>query len=349
MDKEARRELQKKMKESSDTKRLIPLYLRELFLKKSDKNHYLTFEQLDNYLIQNDVYADRRTIYSAIGILNSVGFEIEGVRAKGGEYHYFHTNRDFDSNEIKFLIDSVASSKFLTEKKSLDLIKKIKKLGTDFDSESFNRRILLSKRVKSMNDKVFKNLDLIYSAISSNSKITFKYMKWNSQKKLEFMRSEKLFEVSPHAITLNDDNYYLISFDSRTKGLRNYRIDKMNSIKLTFEEREGHDLFKRFDIVDYSQKAFGMFNGNEVSVSVEAPDKLVGVFIERFGDSVRIRPSLEKERYFVAHFTVYESIQFYGWLFGLGEKVKILSPVSVRDNYIKALNSVIERITPTEP
>ena len=333
------------MKEQSDSKKLIPIYLQKIFLEKTDKTHFIRMPEILAELEKKGVTADRRTIYTNISLLEAVDFHIEGVQEKGN-YKYHLPERTFDSNELKILIDSVAASKFLTEKKSRELIKKLKTLGSIFDNESFNRRVLLDKRVKSMNDRIFKNLDTIYAAISTNSQITFQYMRWNPQRTFDILRSGKEFAASPYAVSMNDDNYYLIAYDARTQGLRHYRIDKMQSIKLTYEAREGKEHFETFDMVEYSKKAFGMFAGKEETVSIEAPNLLAGVLIERFGDSVRIRPSLERKDFFVARMTVYTSIQFYSWLLGLGKEVKILSPDSVREEYIKYLNDAISVNTP---
>lgn len=336
------------MKEQSDSKKLIPIYLQKIFLEKTDKTHFIRMPEILAELEKKGVTADRRTIYTNISLLEAVDFHIEGVQEKGN-YKYHLPERTFDSNELKILIDSVAASKFLTEKKSRELIKKLKTLGSTFDNESFNRRVLIDKRVKSMNDRIFKNLDSIYAAISTNSQITFQYMRWNPQRKFDILRSGKEFAASPYAVSMSDDNYYLIAYDTRTKGLRHYRIDKMQSIKLTYEAREGKEHFEAFDMVEYSKKAFGMFAGKEETVSIEAPNLLAGVFIERFGDSVRIRPSLERKNFFVARMTVYTSIQFYGWLLGLGKEVKILSPDSVREEYIKYLHEAISVNSPQNP
>ena len=336
------------MREQSDSKKLIPIYLQNIFLEKTDKTHFIRMPEILAELEKKGVTADRRTIYTNISLLEAVDFHIEGVQEKGN-YKYHLPERTFDSNELKILIDSVSASKFLTEKKSRELIKKLKTLGSTFDNESFNRRVLLDKRVKSMNDRIFKNLDSIYSAISTNSQITFQYMRWNPQRKFDILRSGKEFTASPYAVSMSDDNYYLIAYDTRTKGLRHYRIDKMQSIKLTYEAREGKEHFEAFDMVEYSKKAFGMFAGKEELISIEAPNHLAGVLIERFGDSVRIRPSLERKNFFVARMTVYTSIQFYGWLLGLGKEVKILSPDSVREEYIKYLNEAISVNSPQNP
>ena len=272
--------------------------------------------------------------------LNYTDFEIIGVQEKGG-YKYHHPSRLFNTNELKFLIDSISASKFLTEKKSKDLISKVKSLGSSFDAKSLNRNILLSKRIKSMNDKVLRNLDYIYSSIADNKQITFQYMQWNTKRKL-VIKSEKLYAVSPYAVSLSDDNYYLIAFDSKSNDLRHYRIDKMQSITVTNTARTGKELFQSFDIVDYSRKTFGMFGGKEETVTIEAANFLVGVFIDRFGESANIRPNFDNPDSFIVRITVNISPQFFAWVFGLGKNVKILSPDSTADAFKSMIDSVAE-------
>lgn len=327
-------------KGNSDSKKLTLIYLQQLFLEKTDKTHYITMPDILSYLEERDIFVDRRTIYTDIKLLNYAGFEIVGVAEKGG-YKYHHPSRLFDTSELKFLIDSIAASKFLTEKKSKELITKVKTLGNSFDNSALNRGVLSPKRIKTMNDKVFKNLDLLYAAISSNSQITFQYMRWNTQRKLEPLMRGKPFTVSPCAVSLSDDNYYLIAYENRTETLKHYRVDKMSSIKLTFEPREGQDIFKTFDIVDYSRKTFGMFGGNEETVSLEVPNNLAGVFIDRFGEAAAIRKNFDNPNTFIVRIAVNVSPQFYAWIFGLGKDVKILSPQSVKDDYIKTMTDIL--------
>lgn len=328
------------MRTGSDSKKLTLVYLQELFLQKTDRTHYIRMPEILSFLESKDIFVDRRTIYTDLKLLTYSGFEIVGVQEKGG-YKYHHPSKTFNANELKFLTDSVAASKFLTEKKSKELINKIKTLGSTFEADSLNRNVLLSKRIKSMNDTVLKNLDILYQAIAENSQITFQYQRWNEKKELEFMREGKLFSTSPFAISLNDDNYYLVAFDSRTEALRHYRVDKMKSIKLTFEAREGKDLFKSFNVVEYSQKTFGMYGGKEETVSIEVPNNMAGVFIDRFGDSLYMRKNFDNPKSFIAKVDVAISPQFFGWLCGLGSDIKITNPESVKEQYIKYLETVL--------
>lgn len=331
--------------DKSESKKLALLYLRNLFLERTDKTHYIRMPEILEYLAERNVFVDRRTVYSDISILNQSGFEIVGVAEKGG-YKYHHPSRLFDTSELKFLIDSIAASKFLTDKKSKDLIAKVKTLGSSFDTTALNRGVLSPKRIKTMNDKVFDNLDILYAAISSNSQISFQYMRWNSQRKLEPSSKGYTFVVSPCAVSLSDDNYYLIAFDGKSQELRHFRIDKMRTIKLTFEPREGKDVFKSFDIVDYSRKTFGMFSGKEETVTIEAPHKLAGVFIDRFGEAANIRKNFDNPDTFLVRIAVNVSPHFYAWIFGLGKDVKIISPESVKNDFIKTATDILSNYNP---
>lgn len=328
------------MDKSSDTKKLALIYLQQLFWERTDENHYVTMKDILSYLEDRDVFLERRTVYTCIKQLDYAGMEIEGVQLKD-TYGYHMRKRLFDTSELKFLIDSVSGSKFLTEGKSKELTDKIKTLGSIHQYYDLDRKVMPTKRIKSMNDKVFSILDLIYKAITSNSQIVFQYMKWTPHKTLTNTKDGKFITVSPFAVCLSDDNYYLIAYDTTESKLKHYRIDKMFSVKLTMEERQGKEIFKSFDIIDYSRKTFGMFGGSEETVSIEANNHLAGVFIDRFGKDVSIRPSLTNPDTFVARFTVNVSPQFYGWIFALGKDVKIISPESVKQDFQKTITDIL--------
>lgn len=324
------------MKTSSDSKKLTLVYLQHLFLEKTDNTHFIRMPDILEYLADKDIYVDRRTIYTDIKLLNYAGFEIVGVKEKGG-YKYHHTARIFTANELKFLIDSVAASKFLTEAKSKDLINKIKTLGGSFNVDYLNRPLLLGKRIKSMRDIVFKNLDVLYRAISNNSQIEFEYIKEIFNQEQQSHKEN----ISPCAISLNEEKYYLIAYDKNSDLLKHYRIDKMKNISIINIAREGKKIFKTFDVVDYTNKTFGMYGGNEVTVKLEVDNKLIGVIKDRFGSNANIRPNFNNPNTFIASITVYISQQFYGWLFGLGNDVKILEPEDIKNDYLKKIQETI--------
>lgn len=329
--------------EKSESKKLIPVYLEQLFLERTDKNHYVRMPEILEYLEDKGIYADRRTIYSAISLLGLTGFDIEGVQEKGG-YKYHLAQRKFNTNELKVMIDSIASSKYLTERKSKELINKIKSLGTKYDSEMLNRGVLVGNRIKSMNDSVLKNLDVIYYAIANNRQITFQYTKWNAlEKKLEPSKKGVLYQVSPFAITLNDNSYYVVCHYNDSKALYHFRVDKMIAIQVSENERSGIELFRSFDVSEYQKKTFGMFSGKEQTVRIQCTKNLAGVFIDRFGTDVIIRPDYDcgDSNHVRITIDVNTSPQFYAWIFSLGKDVKILAPESVIDEFKKQMESVV--------
>ena len=239
------------------------------------------------------------------------------------------------------MTDAIYASKFLTEGISKELITKVKSLGSKYENTAINRNILSNRRVKSMNDKVFDNLDQLHEAISFNSQITFQYMHWNIQRELEPNKCGMQYKASPCAISLSDDNYYMIAYDEEWDCLRHYRVDKMNDIQLTQEPRKGETIFKSFDMVGYSRKTFNMFNGREETVTIEAANHLAGVFIDRFGESVSLRKNEKNPDTFLARVAVHVSPKFYAWVFGFGKDAAIVSPEPVRQEFINMAEELL--------
>lgn len=326
-------------KSSSESKKLTLYYLQELFLEKTDSTHYIRMPEIKKYLADRDIIVDRRTVYTDLKLLDYAGFSIEGIQEKGG-YKYHHPSRTFSANELKFLIDAVGVSRFLTEKKAKSLIDKLKTLASYNERQLLKRHMIIGNRIKSMSDSVLKNLDKLNEAISNNKQISFQYSRWTPDRKIELMNAGNPYFVSPYAVTLSNDYYYLLAFDSDHNEIRHYRIDKMKSIIIQDSDREGIDLYKEFNISDYDLKVFGMYRGQEERVSFEISKHLANVFIDRFGDSVSIRKDFKNPNAYIARADVMISPQFYAWVFGLGADVKIVSPQTAKDGFVKYLEDI---------
>ena len=189
-----------------------------------------------------------------------------------------------------------------------------------------------------MNESIYYNVDRIHTAIAENSIITFQYFQWNVDKSMELRHNGALYTVSPWALSWDDENYYLIAYDS-TKGIiKHFRVDKMLHITQTGRPREGRQVFKAFDTAIYTKKMFGMYGGEEISVRIECDNSFAGVMIDRFGKDVPIIRIDDKR--FAVNVEVAVSKQFLAWIIGLGEGVKIVSPTSV----VKMMNDEIDRL-----
>lgn len=302
------------------------IYLMQLFTEKTDATHYITMVEILNYLSSNDISAERKSIYSDIESLKHFGFDIKGFQEKG-TYYYHLVNRKFELAELKLLVDAVQSSKFITAKKSNELIKKIGSFASVYESKELQRQVYVSNRIKTMNESIYYNVDQLHEAINTNKKITFQYSAWTVDKKIKLKNGGALYHISPWALMWDNENYYMVAYDSEEEKIKHFRVDKMLKITLTENERDGKEQFKKFDMAVYAKKMFGMFGGTEENVRLECKNYLVGVIIDRFGKDTMIIPT-DGERFRI-NVDVEVSQQFLAWVIGLGEGAKILSPEHV--------------------
>ena len=296
-------------------------------LEKTDDEHGLTLPQILEELEKYDVTAERKSIYADFAdMTDKLGIEI--IKEQVGRETYYHVGkRDFEVAEIKLLIDAIQSSKFITEKKSNELIKKIKGLVSHHQAAQLQRQVFVHGRIKTMNESIYYNVDTLHAAIARNSKITFQYCGWFTNKKLIPLNEGKFFTVSPWALTWDDEYYYLVAFDDYEEKIKHYRVDKMVHISILDERRCGKELFKSFDMAVYSKMNFGMFHGEIKKLHISFPDYMVGVFIDRFGKDISIRPAGERRSEIAVNVAV--SKQFFGWIASLGRWVKIEGPEDV--------------------
>lgn len=302
--------------------------LAEIMLENTDEEHYITMSEIMEKLAVYDITADRKSIYQDLRDLEMLGIEIEGEPI-GNRYHYHVVSRDFELPELKLLVDAIQSSKFITEKKSNALIKKLERLVSKYDAQKLQRQVYVSGRIKTMNESIYYGVDTIYNAITENKKIRFQYFQWNIKKEMELRHEGAWYHISPWGLSWDDENYYLVGYDAEADKIKHYRVDKMLHISMCEESREGRSHIKKLDMADYAKKSFGMFGGEEQTVRLKVHNSLAGVIIDRFGKDVIMIP-VDKD-HFSVNVEVRVSRQFLGWVFSVGEKVKIIGPEAVVD------------------
>jgi predicted DNA-binding transcriptional regulator YafY len=296
-----------------------------ILLDKTDEEHSITMSEILENLQNYGISAERKSIYDDIESLRLYGLEIECIKSKTYSYHIVH--RQFELPELKLLVDAVQSSKFITHKKTNDLIKKIESLASTYEASKLQRQVYVAKRIKTQNESIYYNVDKIHEAISVNVRISFQYFEWTIDKQMIFRKDGERYIISPWALTWADENYYMVGYDDEGGIIKHYRVDKMKDIQITDIRRQGKEQFKGLDMAVYSKRLFGMYGGKEETVKLQFENKLVGVVIDQFGKEIQIRK--EKEDHFTVNVKIEVSQTFLGWIFGLGSGVKILSPVNV--------------------
>lgn len=316
------------------------LYLLKILTEKTDENHCLTTQELIDELACYDIKAERKSIYDDIECLNVFGCDVEYRKAKKGGGYYL-AERDFELPELKLLVDAVQSSRFITQKKSRDLIAKIERLAGPYEGKRLQRQVYVVGRVKAENESIYYNIDRLHKAIQDNAPITFTYLRWNVKKELEPRRDGKRYEVSPWALTWKDENYYLIAYDNKQEQIKHFRVDKMSRIEqIPGESRKGAEAFERIDIAEYTNRTFGMFGGETQVVTLKLPEELIGVILDRFGREADIR--ILPGNMVSVRVRVTVSMQLYGWITGLGGKVVITGPDDVKEGYRDYLAEILK-------
>lgn len=321
------------------TNQKFKLYrLAQIMLEKTDDDHFITMPEIKEALERYEITADRKSIYNDLKDLEQLGIEVEGEPV-GNRYHYHVVSREFELPELKLLVDAIQSSKFITERKSDALIKKLERLVSKYDAQKLQRQVYVSGRIKTMNESIYYNVDAIHNAITENKKIKFQYFQWNVKKEMELRHDGAFYQISPWGLSWDHENYYLVGYDSAEEKIKYYRVDKMLKVQETKEEREGKEHFKKLDMAEYTRKSFSMFGGKEQQVKLLVDNELAGVIIDRFGKEVMMIPAGD------ARFTVNVSVQvsshFLGWIMSLGAGVKIVSP----DDVVEQMRKEIERLS----
>ena len=313
------------------------IYLMQILMEKTDETHSITMAEMITALKAYGITAERKSLYDDIECLRTYGLEIIGTQ-EGRTYCYQVVNRQFELAELKLLVDSVQSARFITAKKTNELIKKIEGLASKYEASKLHRQVYVTQRVKTINESIYYNVDAIHTAIAENSQITFQYFQWNVKKEMELRKGGALYRVSPWALSCDDENYYMIAYDDVEEKIKHFRVDKMLHIEMNGKKREGKQVFQCFDIAVYSRKMFGMYGGKEELVRIECDNSFAGVMIDRFGKDVSMI-RLDDER-FVVNVEVAVSRQFLAWIIGLGDGVTLTGP----ENVVEMMNAEIDRL-----
>ena len=307
----------------SRNQKLKIAYLIRILSESTDEEHGLSTDELIRELERCGVEAERKSIYDDIELLGDVyGLDILHDRGKG----YRLGSRDFDLSELKLLVDAVQSSRFISEAKSDELIRKLKGLTSRYHAAELQRQIVVRGRIKSMNNATLYTIETIHNAILNNKKISYQYVRWTPLKQQVPRHDGRRYAVSPWMLLWDDEYYYLIAYDDKNRQIRHYRVDRMKSVREENAVREGREEFVAIDVREYSSSIFGMYGGEKKSVKFHCrTERMADVVVDRFGKDVIILPDEEGDG-----FTFYADIelspQFYGWVASFGGDIRILSP-----------------------
>ena len=323
---------------AGDNQKLKMLWLVKLFTEETDDAHGLTLQEIAARLEANGVNADRKTLHKDFDELEKFGLEIVSEQ-DGRTVRYRLATRQFELPELKLLVDAVQGSKFITEKKSRQLIKKLESLVSVHEARQLHRQVLITGRIKAMNESIYYLVDMLHEAINLDRQIRFQYFRWNVYKQPELRHNGAWYRVSPWCLLWDNENYYLVAYDEADGMLKHYRVDKIVRLSVTDRPRLGKEAFRKLDPATYTRSVFGMFGGELTRVSLEGRVDMVGALIDRFGQDITIIPR-EGGR-FTATVDVAVSRHFIGWIIALGDGVRVTGP----DTLLRELRAEAQRLS----
>jgi len=312
------------------------LHILRILQEETDEEHRIFVPRIIERLSEVGIETERKSVYRDLETLSDYGYDISHDRTGCALL-----SRDFRLAELKLLVDAVQASRFITGERRAELTEKLEKLTSRHQATLLKRSVRTDEGDRNLNKSILVNIDWIHSAIAENKKISFQYFEWTPKKEQLLRHDGKRYELSPWTLVWNNENYYLLTYDEKIDAIRHFRVDKMKNIRKTQESREGFETYSRFDFSKYSSKLFGMFSGEECSVTLRCENSLAGAMIDRFGTGVSIFP--HTDGYFTCVVPVIVSPNFYSWVTQFGKRVEITAPADIR-NGMKSFISEIQEL-----
>lgn len=309
------------------------LHILRLLEEQSDEQNPISTPKIISYLEGLGINAERKSVYADIEALKLFGVDIISTGKNG----YYIGSRDFETAELKLLSDCVQANRFITEKKSASLIKKLESLTSKKSARELQRQVYITTRVKNVNEKIYYNTDTLHEAISKNRQIVFKYFTYTPDKQKVYKRDGENYTVYPYALTVSEENYYLVAYYGTREKITNFRVDRMEDIKIldTFCPPIENVAGEAFNLGEYVTRTFNMFTGEPVTVTVKCKNHLINAVIDRFSDKIPILKT--DDEHFIFKAKVGISPSFFSWIFMFGGEMEIIEPATAKEEFGKMI------------
>ena len=319
------------------TKKMRILKLLEILQQNTDMEHPIGTNELCSKLAELGIHTDRRTIAKDITVLNEQGYEVMQTKLSKQNAYYIE-DRSFSLPELKILIDAVQAASFITEKKSADLISKIAALGGSHQAEILTGNIVHFNTRKHNNEQIYYNVNVLENAIRDKKRASFLYFDLDESLNKVYRKNKAIYTVEPIALVFNNDNYYLMTYDPTADNkIRNYRVDRMDSVQQLDDSicKEAADKIQ--SVSKYTEQVFRMYGGRTELVTLQFEKKLIGSIYDKFGEKTRISKCSDE---YVVAVEVQISPTFWSWLITFKGQMKLTSPESVISEYKEWLKDI---------
>ena len=303
------------------------LRIMEFLRAESTEGKPVSTSQIISYLNSIHISCERRTLYKDMDMLIESGANIVKTEL-GRENAYYMNEVSFSLAEVKTLIDAVQAANFVPADKTADLVEKLLSYAGVRRSEIVRDNIIFYNNHKHSNQDIYENIEQIELAIRQKKQVSFYYFDLDEKRNRVYRKEKKRYITDPVALVFSEDNYYLVAYSQKYQNAVNYRVDRMDTVEVEEEPICEEALIKKRKTETYTEQVFKMYNGEAELVTMEfAPDKL-GVIYDKFGESIEVRHA--DKGWLKIKVTVQISPTFWGWIYQLGDQIKIVSPKGVK-------------------
>lgn len=317
------------MNENEKYNRIRPLKIWEILQRETDEEHPMGTEELRAKLAECGIVSHRTTIYDDIKFLNDCGYEIMKRRGRGNLYYVM--DRKFSNPELHILLDAVQAANFITEKKTEELVDKIAALAGSQKANVLKQNIVQFNTVKNSNESIYYSVNEIVTAINQGKKIIFYYFDYDNNHERVYRREGHHFVISPFATVFANGNYYVLSYYPKYNSISHYRVDRMDTVQIIEDDADLPPKELAFDVATYKRQLFGMFSGDSTEVHIEIHKSLIDVVFDLFGEHTHIYPYDEEFVRFKVNVQI--SDLFFGWCCSFGDKVRLVGPDNVVNDF----------------
>ncbi len=320
--------------------RLRILYLYQMLRYETDESHALTTNEiLDRMESEHGIKMHRTTLARDVEVLRASGIDVVSDRKRSMQYSL--CDSPLSVPELRLLIDAVLSSKFITERKSSEMIEKLISLTSSANADKLQRTIHVTGKAKSENEKGYYIVDAINEAINLGRKISFFYFDYDILKQPVLRNDGNPYTVSPYDLIWDGDYYYLTGYCDEREDIRTFRVDRIDKQPLILSDpvrpKGGN-----YRVEKYTQEVFRMYSTQQTEiVSLVCAESLMKTIIDEFGPGVYTRPLSDDT--FMARVKVCISPTFFRWVFGWDGKIRISSPARIQRQYKEMLRNEFTR------
>ncbi|WP_295095248.1 WYL domain-containing protein [Ruminococcus sp.] len=324
---------------SENNQKIKLLKILEFLRAESNAGKPVSTSQIIGYLNSIHISCERRTLYKDMDMLIDSGANIIKTEL-GRENAYYIDEVSFSLAEVKTLIDAVQAANFVPADKTAELVDKLLSYAGIRRSEIIRDNIIFYNNHKHTNENIYGNIEQIELAIKHKRQVSFYYFDLDEKRNRIYRKNKKRYITDPVALVFSEDNYYLVAFSQKYHNAVNYRVDRMDIVEVEEEAICEEALIKKRKTETYTEQVFKMYNGETETVTIEFAPDMLGVIYDKFGESIEIRHA--DKGWLKIKVAVQISPTFWGWIYQLEDKIKIVSPEGIKPPFdiIKFYNGI---------